>query len=52
MILVVLFGAIRASWVVTGIFSFLDLECLLLASGYTHVLKAANSIGLVESFLC
>jgi hypothetical protein len=51
-----LMGAVRASWVVVGILSLFDLECLLLAnglmSGNTHVLKAANSIGFIVSFLC
>jgi len=53
---VFLMGAVRASWVVVGILSFFDLECLLLAaglmSGNTHVLKAANSVGFVVAFLC
>lgn len=49
-------GAVRASVVVVSILSFFDLECILLAaglmSGNTAVLKAANSIGFVVSFLC
>jgi uncharacterized protein len=53
---VFLLGAVRSSWVVVGILSLFDVECLLLAaglmSGNTHVLKAANSIGFVISFLC
>ncbi len=53
---VFLLGAVRASVVVVGILSLFDLECLLLASGLmsgnTHVLKAANCVGFVVSFLC
>lgn len=49
-----LLGAVRASWVVAGILSLFELECLLLASGLmsgnTHVLKAANSIGFYSVF--
>jgi len=53
---VFILGAVRASVIVVGILSFFDLECLLLAaglmSGNTHVLKAANCIGFLVSFLC
>ena len=53
---VFILGAVRASVIVVGILSFFDLECLLLAaglmSGNTHVLKAANCVGFLVSFLC
>ena len=53
---VFLLGAVRASWVVVGILSCFDVECLLLASGLMSgnkgVLKAANSVGFIVTFLC